>query len=496
MTLSIIEALDDPALFANHFRGDTWRPWRTVLKALFALPMGDAETALYRAHTGRTEAPAAPFKEAAFIVGRRGGKSRLLALIAVYLACFRDYAPYLAPGEVATIAVIAADRKQARSIFRFTIGLLRAVPMLASMIEDDGAEAIVLNNRVAIEIHTASFRVTRGYSFAAVLADETAFWRDENSANPDVEIFRALRPGMSSIPGAILLNASSPYRRAGLLWSTFQRHYGRDDARVLVWKADTSTMNPAVDPAIIAEAYEDDPEAAASEYGAEFRTDIADFVSRQIVEACIEPGCHERPPARAAGTYRCFIDAAGGSGSDSMTLAISHLDGTGTDRIPVLDAVRERKPPFSPDNVVMEFAGLMKAYGISRATSDRWGGDWVGEAFRKYQITVEPSAEPKSDIYRELLPLLNARRCSLLDHPRLVAQLCGLERRVSRGGKDSIDHAPSPAAHDDVANCVAGALLLANTHRPMKINPDALRRLGINPDAPLGRGIDHGRRIW
>jgi hypothetical protein len=113
MTLSIIEALDDPALFANHFRGDTWRPWRTVLKALFALPMGDAETALYRAHTGRTEAPAAPFKEAAFIVGRRGGKSRLLALIAVYLACFRDYAPYLAPGEVATIAVIAADQIRA-----------------------------------------------------------------------------------------------------------------------------------------------------------------------------------------------------------------------------------------------------------------------------------------------------------------------------------------------------------------------------------------------
>ena len=198
MTPSIIECLDDPALFAGHFKGDTWGPWRTVLKALFGLPLDEAETALYRTHTGRTEAPTEPFKEAALVVGRRGGKSRILALIAVYLACFRDYAPYLAPGEVATIAVIAADRKQARSIFRFTIGLLRAVPMLAAMIEDDGAEAIVLNNRVVIEIHTASFRVTRGYTFAAVLADETAFWRDENSANPDIEIFRALRPGMSS----------------------------------------------------------------------------------------------------------------------------------------------------------------------------------------------------------------------------------------------------------------------------------------------------------
>lgn len=139
----------------------------------------------------------------------------MLAFVATYLATFRDYTPHLAPGQVATVAIIAADRKQARSIFRFTIGLMRAVPMLAAMIEDATAEAIVLNNRVVIEIHTASFRVTRGYSFAAVLADETAFWRDENSANPDTEIFRALRPGMSSIPGAILLNASSPYVAPG-----------------------------------------------------------------------------------------------------------------------------------------------------------------------------------------------------------------------------------------------------------------------------------------
>ena len=351
MTPTIIEALDDPALFAPFFMGNTWRVWRTFLAALFGLPMDDDQLELYRAYTGRIAAPVALFIQAALIIGRRGGKSRILALIAVFLACFRDYSPHLAPGEAATIAIIAANRAQARSIFRFTIGLLRAVPMLAALIEDDSAEAITLKNRVVIEIHTASFRVTRGYTFAAVLADETAFWRsDETSANPDVEIFRALRPGLSSLPGAKLLNASSPYRKAGELYNTFSRHYGRDDARVLVWKAPTLTMNPSLNPAIVAEAYEDDPEAAAAEYGAEFRTDIADFVSRSIVEACIESGVHERPPRRTAGVhYSAFIDAAGGSGSDSMTCAIAHIE----DGIPTLDALRERKPPFSPDYRMM-----------------------------------------------------------------------------------------------------------------------------------------------
>jgi hypothetical protein len=58
------------------------------------------------------------------------------------------------------------------------------------------------------------------------------------------------------------------------------------------------------------------------------------------------------------------------------------------------------------------------------------------------------------DLYRDLLPAINSRKIDLLDHPRLLTQLVGLERRTARGGRDSIDHAPG--AHDDLANAVAG----------------------------------------
>jgi hypothetical protein len=68
-------------------------------------------------------------------------------------------------------------------------------------------------------------------------------------------------------------------------------------------------------------------------------------------------------------------------------------------------------------------------------------------------------ARVKSDIYRDMLPLLNSRRVQLLDNRRLISQLHGLERRTARGGRDSIDH--SPGQHDDLANAVAGALVLA-----------------------------------
>src|SRR6478672_2347788 len=38
--------------------------------------------------------------------------------------------------------------------------------------------------------------------------------------------------------GAVLLKASSPYSRRGVLYSDHKRHFGNDDSDVLVWQAD------------------------------------------------------------------------------------------------------------------------------------------------------------------------------------------------------------------------------------------------------------------
>ena len=63
----------------------------------------------------------------------------------------------------------------------------------------------------------------------------------------------------------------------------------------------------------------------------------------------------------------------------------------------------------------------------------------------------------------DLLPLLNSRRITLPRNDRLLSQIVGLERTVTRGsGKENIDHARD--AHDDISNSVAGAAMLALTH--------------------------------
>jgi hypothetical protein len=82
------------------------------------------------------------------------------------------------------------------------------------------------------------------------------------------------------------------------------------------------------------------------------------------------------------------------------------------------------------------------------------------EPFRSNGIDYRLSDKPKSEIYQNLLPLLNGGRLELLDLPRLAAQLVGLERRTARSGRDSIDH--GPGAHDDVINAAGLALLAAS----------------------------------
>jgi hypothetical protein len=106
----------------------------------------------------------------------------------------------------------------------------------------------------------------------------------------------------------------------------------------------------------------------------------------------------------------------------------------------------------------------LKTYRITKVKGDRYAGEWPREAFRKYGITYEPSADPKGVLYLNLLPLVNSGKVRLLGNKRLVMQLIGLERRTSRAGRDSVDHAPG--GHDDLANAAAGALLSATTKKP------------------------------
>ena len=112
--VTLLDAMRDPALFGPLFAGRSWAPWRRVAAVLFGqiADLSADDRQVIQRCVGRSRLPTTPFSEAWFLIGRRGGKSAFAALVAVYLACFRNYRPLLAPGERGVLMVIAADRHQ------------------------------------------------------------------------------------------------------------------------------------------------------------------------------------------------------------------------------------------------------------------------------------------------------------------------------------------------------------------------------------------------
>ena len=457
--ISLREFLSDPELGGHVMVGDTWRPQRILSIAAMGETLTEPERVTFKQFTGRDREPGRAVREFHTIGGRRTGKTVTKAMNATYLASCCDYSDVLIRGETGVCLCLAQDQRVATQLLNFVESNLNGSPILRQLIVSRTQDAIELSNNIRIEVRPASFRKLRGPTYIAIICDELAFWfTDEGYVNPDIEIIAAARPGLMTTHGP-LLTASSPYAKRGVLWDTYKRHYGPNGTpAVLVAKGTTREFNPTIAQEEIDAELERDPIKNRAEYLAEFRSDIEGFVSIDAVQACVAPAVFERVKEHYVSCY-AFVDPSGGS-SDSMTLAIGHRDLT--HKTVVVDALREIKPPFSPEAVVQEFALLCKSYSISKITGDRYAGIWPVEMFAKHGIIYEQSAKPKSDLYVDLLPLINSRRIELLDHAKLVNQLIGLERRTARGGRDLIDHAPG--AHDDLANVVAGLASVCNRY--------------------------------
>jgi hypothetical protein len=355
---------------------------------------------------------------------------------------------------------MACDKTQARVIFRYCQGLIRSVPMLAQMIANESAETISLNNGVDLEVVPNSFRSLRGRTCAAAILDETAFWRSESSSNPDHEVLAALRPSLATIPNALILAVGSVYRKAGAQFDAYKRYFGKSDADTLVIRATSQQLNPTLRQSLVDKAMEADPEAARSEWFSEFRSDLSAFLDADTVERCIEAGTLERPFRRTINgehvLYVSFIDPSGGQ-HDAMTLCIGHRE---HERL-VIDVVRGVPAPFSPENVVKEFAQTLRAYGLHETVGDRYSGAWCSETFARSGIHYRYSDLNKNEIYLEALASFSTGAVSLIDNKIIKTELLQLERRASRTGRDVINH--SPGGRDDYANAVCGCVSLLSS---------------------------------
>ena len=459
--MNITQAIKDENLLRPFFGNlDTWRPWLTALRVVYGLPVtGMAGRRLVHQCTGRTVASLPPegFNTALFLTGRRSGKSRIAATIAAYEAVLAGHTAKLARGERGVVPVVAPTKAQGRIVRDYTRAIFETA-LFKHELRKETTEGFMLNCGTRIEILAGDFRTVRGYTLLAAVVDEACFfgYEAESKIKSDTELVRAIKPSLATVGGKLIC-ISSPYARKGWCFQQHTRHHGNPAGRTLVWNCPSRTMNATLPQRIVDEAMAEDMQAAKSEYLGEFRDDVCDFITREVVEALVANGCPVRLP-RPHTDYVAFADLSGGR-ADDAALAIAHRDG----RRVVVDYARRWRPPFNPHTVIDEMAEELRRYEIKRVTGDNYAAEFVARAFEGNGIRYTKAELPKSMLYAELLPRLCSGEIELPDNDDLVSQLSRLERRTRAGGRDIIDH--PHGGKDDLANAVAGVATVAATPR-------------------------------
>jgi hypothetical protein len=333
---SIVEFVTDPALL-----GLTISPAQeTLLRAIYGLPMSEEHLELYRACTGLHIPPSTP-------------------PIVCYEAVFGGHERHLARGERGVIVLVAQDQRATKIAFGYIRDYLSRSPLLSSMVEEVLTSEITLTNGLSVSCFPCTLRSLRGWSIAAGVLDELAFFRLEGQADSDVEVQASIRRGMIAFPSTRLIKISTPYMKSGVLHDDFKRGFGMDDPDLLVWRASALLMNPSLRAERLERGRRLDPSRFAREYEAEFTDDLEAFIARAWVEAAVVPHRHALAPQLDRWWYSAAIDASGG-GSDAFTVSSVHLEGEGADTRIVQDYLKgfskPRSGPVDLEGVVAEGA--------------------------------------------------------------------------------------------------------------------------------------------
>lgn len=471
--MRILEAIKDEHLFRPFFGASlgSWKPWFVALRCLYGFPITAQDNkALVLQCTGRAAEtlPETGFSTALFLVGRRSGKSRISSIVGAFEALLGGHEKRLAKGESGIVAIVSPSRYQSSIVWKYLRAIFDA-PLLKSEVVhvQESNQSMILRNGIEIRILVGDWRTIRGPSVVCAIVDEVCFFglTEESKVRSDTELIRAIRPALTTTHGK-LIAISSKYSRKGWAYSTWLRQHGSnrgvspsfvENWSILVWDCPSRTMNPTLPQEAIDAAFAEDPSAARSEFGGEWREDISEYVPRSLVESLVVKDRRELLP-RADLFYFAFSDLSGGRGDDAA-LAIAHGEG----RKVILDFLKLWRAPFNPYTVITQQAEELRRFNLSRVTGDNYAAQFVAEGFAGEGIRYNKSKFSKSELYREFLPRLCSAEIELLDNPVLVDQLAALERRTRSGGKDTIDHPPN--GRDDLANVAAGAVTTAGRRK-------------------------------
>jgi hypothetical protein len=347
--------------------------------------------------------------------------------------------------------LIATSKRQAQIDFGYVRGKIRNSEVLEAMVESETKETITLTNHIAISVYPCSEVAPRGLSVPCGGLDEVGHMKHEG-VSIDKEIVDSIRPALVQFANSKLIKVTTPSSKMGIVWQDHRDHYGKY-SEVLFFQAPSHKMNPQIPEHFVVGELRKDRAFAATEYLAQFRDDLGDYIDPEDLDAVICKGRRELPYVSKMPLF-AFCDMSGGK-RDDAALSITGREESG--QIIQL-CLRVKRAPFNPAACIKEFAETLRNYHLSQVTGDKYSAGFVEESFQSNGVFYQPTELNKSQIYLEFLPLIMQQRVTLLDIKDQTIQIRQLERRAGRN-QDVIDH--PRGLKDDIANTCAGACVLA-----------------------------------
>lgn len=414
-----------------------------------------------------------------FIIGRRGGKTTLSAMLAIFCAIITNWRPFLQKTPFATVLVLSHSKEFSDEILEIVRNFIESSPILKRLINAKKKNTLntmnlsipfleggkIVFSRVQIKVGAASSKTTRGVAACAVLCDEIAFWNlEENMKETDEKILRAVRPATKQFGRkAFLIKLSSPGIKQGILYNEYLK-WNKDalPQSYVVFKAPSWVWNTILPKEEFVDEWKLDSDGFDTEYRANFVDSLSDFIKPEFVDFAVMKGRTFEPPEGKNSTviYRAAIDA--GFKKDAFTFTVVGLFENRVKQYVCRGWEGTRKTPVQPREVAEYIRTVVKEFGIDEVAADQFAYEPLREIFSQYGVTLVEKTFTltfKKQIYWNLRRLIHGRQLDLLDHEKLSKELKELVVEQTGSGQIRIGH-PSGGS-DDYSDSLAVASFLA-----------------------------------
>ena len=446
------------------------------------------------------------------IVGRRGGKSAISAMVSIYSTIKTNWKPYLKKTPSATVAILSHSKDFSDEILELIKTFIEDSPVLTRLIdktktlskstlnlkvpfiERTGERISIVNSRVTIKVGAASKKTTRGRAICVLLCDEIAHWNlEEKAAERDEDILRAVRPSLLQFGDqGMVLKLSNPGIKQGVLYNEYSRRH-QLPKNFAVFKAPSWVWNDILESKDFAIEYQLDPEGFDWEYRANFVDSISNFISPEFVDLCVQKGIRFNPPEAKTKNiiYSAALDAA--FKGDRFAFTLLGMDDSRIKQYISKTWQGSRQNPVKATEVASYIRNVLKEFKISRVSADQYAFQPLREIFDQFNITLEENVFTntyKKKIYFNLKRLFHNQTIDILDDSILIGEVKQLQVEQTATGIIRIGH--PTGGKDDCADCLS----IAAYNLTQKANTLGIAEGMIAGESPEEVAVDKNGRAF